>query len=274
VHPVIVGRSFRVQAQAITDLGVVREFNEDHFGSFPAEGLYLVADGMGGHGLLVADGGGFQSPGGLASRLAVDAVFAFFKETAANPANPWPFKMDRARSYEENRLSIGVRLACRLIVKKAEDDKRWWGMGTTIAALSVTGARAQIAHVGDCRVYRLRGGALEPLTRDHSLFNEYLAGRLVLTEEQAATMPKEVLMRNLGTTDDVAVDVRTEEISEGDLYLLSTDGLHAQIEDREIAGILLEHPALDVAVQKLVDAANQRGGHDNVTALLVRFTAR
>jgi serine/threonine protein phosphatase PrpC len=262
-HPVPMVQAFRAEAHAITDAGPVRQHNEDHFGSFPEEGLYLVADGMGGH-----------SSGEPASRLAVDQMGAFFKETARDPASPWSFKMDRTRSYEENRLCTAMRVANRCIVQKGQEDRSWRGMGTTIAAVSVTGGEAQIAHVGDSRVYRLRGGALEPLTRDHTLINDYRTLKSDLTAEEIAELPQNVITRAVGMKDELAVDVRTEEIQEGDLYLVSTDGLHGALEDQEIAGILCAHAALDVAVRQLIQTAIQRGTSDNVTALLLRLTAR
>src|SRR6185503_1369539 len=148
-------RIVRSEAHGITDVGRRRYHNEDHFGSFPEEGLYIVADGMGG-----------MSDGHRAAQLAVEVVREFFRETAADPDRPWPFKMERTRSYEENRLATGVRAANRRIFEDAQNNVAWRGMGSTIVAASVTGDHVQIAHVGDSRVYRLRGGEIESLTRD------------------------------------------------------------------------------------------------------------
>jgi serine/threonine protein phosphatase PrpC len=255
-------RTLRAEAQAITDVGHMREHNEDFFGSFPEEDLYVVADGMGGH-----------SSGDRASKLAVDMLRDFFHETRRDPAKPWPFKMDRARTYEENRLSTGIRIANRRIFDDAEKNIHYRGMGTTIVALSVTGDRAQIAHVGDSRVYRLRDSALELLTRDHSLINDYLRAKPDLTEEELAELPKNVITRALGMRDDLEVEVRSEELRTGDLYLLCTDGLHGLVEDKEIAGLLRASPALPELTRKLMEAALNGGGTDNVTLILVRLSA-
>jgi PPM family protein phosphatase len=251
--------TLRAEAQAITDVGHLREHNEDFFGSFPEEGLYVVADGMGGH-----------SSGDRASKLAVDMLRDFFKETKRDPNKVWPFKMDRGRSYEENRLITGVRIGNRRIFDDGEKNLSYRGMGTTIVALTVAGDRAQIAHVGDSRVYRFRNGDLELLTRDHSLINDYRRAKPELTEEELAEIPKNVITRALGMRDDLDVEIRTEELRAGDVYLLCTDGLHGLVEDREIAGVLRGNPPLDAATKQLLDAALRSGGTDNVTLILLR----
>jgi protein phosphatase len=181
--------------------------------------------------------------------------------------------MERGKSYEENRLSTGIRIGNRRIFDDAEKNARYRGMGTTVVALSVAGDHAQIAHVGDSRASRLRDGALELLTRDHSLINDYRRVKPELTEEELAEIPKNVITRALGMRGDLEVDVRTEELRAGDLYLLCTDGLHGLVEDGEIERLLVASPTLLEAERKLVEAALDGGGTDNVTLLLVRLSA-
>jgi len=248
VHPSVMTATLRAEAQAITDVGHMREHNEDFFGSFPEEGLYVVADGMGGH-----------SSGDRASKLAVEILRDFFRETKRDPAKAWPFKMDRGRSYEENRLSTGVRIGNRRIFDDGEKNRMYRGMGTTIVALAVTGDKAQIAHVGDSRVYRFREGAIEQLTRDHSLINDYRRVKPQLTEEELAELPKNVITRALGMRDDLEVDVRSEPLQAGVVYLLCSVGLHGLVADEDMAAILRESEALDEAKQRLLASKYPHG---------------
>jgi len=256
----------RIQHAEKTDVGMRRENNEDNYLVLPEQNLFAVFDGMGGY-----------AAGEVASAIAANEVKEFFRLTAVDEEATWPFKAERDRSYDENRLLTGVKLANARILEAGEEDggaKR--NMGTTAAVVHFierngTGPKALVAHVGDSRVYLFRDGALQRITVDHSLVEEYLRlGKL--TEEQAKNFPqKNIILRALGQQKVVDVELRAVDPRAGDVFLLCSDGLSGMISDDIIQGILASTPALDAAVKKLVDAANEAGGTDNVTVVLARY---
>jgi protein phosphatase len=250
----------RIEAAGETNVGRKRNHNEDNFAILAEYGLFLVADGMGGH-----------ACGEVASKMAIETIAEFFKETAEDPDKTWPYKLDRGRGYEENRFIMGVKLANLRIHEAAASDRKKKGMGTTFAGLFVLDSGSYVAHVGDSRVYRFRGGQLEQLTDDHSLLNEYVKmGRLSPAEIEAFPH-KNVIMRALGMKETVKVDTRLEEPQLGDVLLVCSDGLSGPVKDEEIAAILAAHEGIEEAAAKLIEAANRNGGPDNVTVVLVRW---
>ena len=146
-----------------TNVGMKRNHNEDFFSVFEDESLYIVADGMGGH-----------ASGEVASKMAVETLREFFSATSADPEVTWPYKMDRSRGYEENRLITGVKLANLRIYEAAQREPKYRGMGTTVCVLFFVDGGAYIGHVGDSRVYRIRGPKMTQVTEDHSLLNDYI----------------------------------------------------------------------------------------------------
>ncbi len=239
-----------------------RGHNEDNFGLAETQGLYVVADGMGGH-----------ASGEVASKMAVDVMVDFFEATEADPERTWPFKMDRSRGYEENRLVTAVKLANLRIFESAQRDPRQRGMGTTLVSIFTVEDGVYVAHVGDSRVYRVREGVLEMLTEDHSLLNDYIKMKK-LTEEEIANFPhKNVIVRALGMKDAVKVDTRFEASRVGDTYLLCSDGLSGPVTDDQILAIMTSAPDLKTAASNLIAAANANGGPDNVTVVLARWVA-
>ncbi len=249
----------KLRAEGLTDVGRKRKNNEDYFSVEPKLGLYIVADGMGGH-----------ASGEIASRMAVETLRSFFIETERDQDKTWPYKMNKALSYEENRLIVGIKLANKLIYSKAQSDIRLRGMGTTIVAMSTLDDIAYIAHVGDSRVYRLRDDKFEQLTEDHSLLNDYKKLKKLTPEEIENFPHKNVIVRALGMKDTVQVDLRTEELRAGDLFLLCSDGLSGMLSDEEMYNIVREHRKnLKKTCQILVEEANNKGGHDNITVVLV-----
>ena len=250
----------RAVAAGLTDVGLQRDHNEDCFAVVPHHDLFVVADGMGGH-----------QAGDVASKMATEAITEFF-ETVATEDVTWPFSFDPSLSEEENRLVTGVRLANRQIVELGANSPEHQGMGTTIVAslFSPRRGRLYIAHVGDSRAYRIRGGEIEQITRDHSLVNDYLAAMPDMTEEQTNELPKNVITRALGMQEQVAVDVGSFDAQVGDLYLLCSDGLSGMIDDGELCEIAKDADDLVETCRKLVNTANEHGGEDNVTAVLVR----
>jgi len=254
------GSQAHVVAAALTDVGREREHNEDSFALLEDHGLYVVADGMGGH-----------SAGDVASQLATQAVSDFFRQTDHEDAT-WPSGFNVKMTEEENRLTTGIRLANRLVFERSITNQDLRGMGTTVvgATFSKDGRRLAIAHVGDSRAYRVRDEKIEQLTRDHSLVSEILAAMPDLPEEQRAELPKNVVTRALGVQDSVNVDVGSFEVAEGDVYVLCSDGLSGMLTDEEILAILSTSPEPKLACLRLVDAANDHGGEDNVTVIVLR----
>jgi len=250
----------RIEVAGSTHVGMVRPHNEDTYLLLPEENLFVVADGMGGH-----------ASGEIAARAAVEALEAFFRRTSDARAITWPFGVDPARPWPENRLVVGIHEANARVVELAAQDPSRQGMGTTLVSLHVGEGRAWLGWAGDSRAYRLRGGALEQLSEDHSLVNDLVKARR-LTPEQARSFPhRNVVVRALGMKEPLAVDVRSEPAEAGDLFLLCSDGLSSMVDDGRIADVLRRATDLERAAQQLVDAANAAGGLDNVTVVLARI---
>ena len=244
--------------------GLRRTSNEDCYASRPEVGLFVVADGMGGH---VA--------GEVASREAVAAIEAFIEETAGADRNrTWPFPFDPAISLEANRLKAAFRLANRKIAAAIENSIDLRGMATTASALLAGSRTACVAHVGDSRVYMLRDAGLQQLTHDHSWVEEQVRAG-TLTPSAARQHPwRNVVTRALAGGEDPEVDTTELQPQVGDRYLLCSDGLFAVMTDQQIAGILGDRAlSLQEICQRLVDAANAGGGPDNITALVLQCDA-
>jgi len=254
---------FRFEAEGRTGSVMAHGPNEDAFGVFPHLGLFVIADGMGGYGA-----------GDEASRLAVTALEEHFERTRAAREVPSPLPAGASQDRDEERLLAGVLLANRRIFEAGAGDVRKRGLGATIAALSLTGGGAHLAHAGDCRIYLLRGERLQSLTRDHSLVNEYQRYKLDITPEELAQLPRNIVTRALGVGEKPKIELQRVEPTAGDVYLLCTDGLHEVLEEAEILALLRERPAAGAAAEALVARALQRGGMDDITCVLVRLLAR
>lgn len=250
----------RIEWAGSTHVGMRRPQNEDAFLLLPEENLCVVADGMGGH-----------ASGEIASRLAIEAIEAFFRRTSDMRDVTWPFGMDTSRPWPENRLRVGIHQANERIAEFAASDPRYRGMGTTVVSFVVAEGKAWIGWAGDSRAYRFRAGRLEQLSEDHSLVADLIRTRQ-LTPEQAEHFPhKNVVVKALGMREPVSIDVRTEAPLPGDVYLLCSDGLSGMVSDERIAQVLARNSDLDRAAQQLIDAANAAGGIDNVTVALARI---
>ncbi|MDD9941477.1 MAG: Stp1/IreP family PP2C-type Ser/Thr phosphatase [Myxococcales bacterium] len=250
----------QVIAAGKTDVGRKRTHNEDNFALVNEEHLFLVADGMGGH-----------SSGEVASGMAIETMSEFFKATSADPDATWPYKMDKTRGYEENRLVTGIKLANRRIYEASQRENRLHGMGTTIVSLLCVQNQCLIGHVGDSRVYRLRGEVLEQLTEDHSLLNDYIKMKSMSQEEIENFPHKNVIVRALGMKESVKVDALLDMPQPGDTYILCSDGLAGPISDEEIRALALEHQNLEAAAGAMIERANENGGPDNITVVLCRW---
>jgi PPM family protein phosphatase len=248
----------RAVAAGMTDVGLQRDHNEDSLSIVGNDGPFVVADGMGGH-----------RAGDVASRLATEAIAEHFQSNLDNT----PIDRDARFSEEENRLLTSIRTANRRILERSLRSKDLQGMGTTVVcALFVPESnRMVIAHVGDSRGYRLRDGFLTQMTRDHSLFNDYLMAMPDLSEEQRSELPRNVITRALGMQDDIPVDLQSDDVAPGDIYVLCSDGLSGMVEDEDIVAAIAGAGDLGQAARLLVRRANENGGEDNVTALLVRL---
>jgi protein phosphatase len=248
-----------------SDSGLKRTSNEDSYSTRPDVGLFVVADGMGGH---VA--------GEVASRVAVEAIEAFIQETAGADKNrTWPFPFDPSVSLEANRLRAAFRLANRKIASAIADSQDLRGMATTASAVLLGPQGASVAHVGDSRVYVLRSGRLEQITHDHSWVEEQVRAG-TLTPTAARQHPwRNVVTRALSGGEDPEVDVTEVVPRTGERYLLCSDGLFTVVPDRQIAELLGDMQApLDAIAGALVAAANEAGGPDNITALILQIDAR
>jgi protein phosphatase len=250
----------RIEVAGETNVGMKRNHNEDNFSIIEDAGLYIVADGMGGH-----------ASGEVASKMAVDALREFFSATANDPERTWPYKMDRSKGYEENRLITGIKLANLRIYESAQRDARQRGMGTTIVTMFAVEDGVYVAHVGDSRVYRIREGKIEQLTEDHSLLNDYIKMKRLTAEEIANFPHKNVIVRALGMKDTVKVDTRFEQPRANDLYLLCSDGLSGPVTDPEMLDITATSQDLKGAATQLIQKANEAGGPDNITVVLARW---
>jgi protein phosphatase len=232
--------------------------NEDALLCDDALGLYVVADGVGGH-----------ARGEVASGEAVDQIHGFVSQGRA-VIDRFAADPEAAEPKEEARrlLESAVQSACYMVFGLAELDPTQRGMSTTISALLVCGGHAVIAQVGDSRIYRMRGGQGVQLTEDHTLVNYKLKRGLIDAEEARTMKGKNVITRAVGHQDYVEVDTGLLSIEPGDRYLLCSDGLHGYLKDGELERFLAGGP-LEVAAGALIDLANARGGRDNITVVVV-----
>jgi protein phosphatase len=251
----------RAVAAGLSDVGLQREHNEDSFVVLKEFDLFVVADGMGGH-----------RAGDVASRIATETISEFFR-TTANEDITWPFHFDTNLSEEENRLLTGIRVANRQIFERSTRSRECHGMGTTVvgAMFSPKKRRMYIGHVGDSRCYRVRSGQIQLLTRDHSLINDYLLAMPDLTDEQKSELPKNVITRALGMQDHVVVDLQHDDPVTEDVYVLCSDGLSGMVSDEDIQQIIGATADVREACRRLIHRANERGGEDNITAILIKI---
>ena len=238
----------RIEAASRTDVGLVRERNEDAYGELSFDGgrLFVVADGMGGH-----------AGGETASRLAVEAVQEVF---------------ERASGESGRRLHEAMEAANLRVHEASHRDPSLAGMGTTGVALVIDADAAWVANVGDSRVYRLRDSELVQLTRDHSVVAE-MVRRGVLTADQALIHPRRnEVLRSLGTSPDVEVDVDRVDVAAGDVFVLCSDGLSGVVDDAAIAAFLDDASPSEASLE-LVEAAIGQGAPDNVTVQVVKVAS-
>lgn len=240
-----------------TDVGKKREKNEDSLLVLDSLGLFMVADGMGGH-----------LGGECASRLAVKTVAEAMGQFKTDPEAIVPAEVRFDLSDAGEQLKHSLKLASHRIYEEASRNPNLRGMGTTAVALLVREGKGFIAHVGDSRAYLVRKGEIRQLTVDHSLVAEQLRAGFITEEELKTHKFKNIITRSVGFQNEVEIDLHVRDLEEGDRFLLCSDGLTNLVEEDEILKAVSKNPP-KTACQKLVELANKKGGDDNVTVVVV-----
>lgn len=242
----------------LTDVGRKRTHNEDSYLIDDEIQLYVVADGMGGH-----------AGGGTASRIAVETVDKELRTARQSQNGAFESPTPLQESALPEMLRQAVEKACLQIFSAAQIDPRLAGMGTTVIALLLRGDHAFFAHVGDSRAYLIRGDLIQQISEDHSLVNEQIKAGMITPEEAKHSRYKNIITRSVGFEEEVQVDVMGLVSEPGDMFVLCSDGLANMLEDKELLDIMRAGP-VDQSPKKLVDLANERGGDDNITVIVVQ----
>ncbi|HDZ24052.1 MAG TPA: serine/threonine-protein phosphatase [Desulfobacteraceae bacterium] len=249
-----------IRASGITDVGLKREGNEDCFSTDDTLGLYVVADGMGGH-----------LAGEVASKVAVELInksFRHWMESGLEEEEVFGIP-DQTLTKRGNYILGSIRLANRVVHEMAEMHDEYHGMGTTIAVLAVFQGQIIAANVGDSRIYMLRNGHLERLSKDHTIVSEQVEMGIMDPKDAETSPLKHVLTKNLGSAEFVTAEVFEFEPADGDRFLLCTDGLTDLVNDEEILQMIQAEESPEVFCRNCVDEALKRGGHDNTTVVSV-----
>ena len=251
----------KVSFAAKTDLGLKRKINEDSYFADPKLGLFMVLDGIGGH-----------RAGEVASNLGVntikDNVIRHLKAKKTKIVGEYKHEFSR----EANILRNSLILANKVIYETAHSKAEYYGMGTTAASLLIGRKTVAIAHVGDSRIYLIRGHSIERLTEDHSLVMEQIKKGIISKEEAEKSGMKNIITRALGADESVNPTIDELIPLPDDLFLISSDGLTDLVNDEEILETIWENRGfLDRSCQSLIDKANERGGKDNITTILLNF---
>lgn len=245
----------KLSVGAQTDVGLVRQNNEDNFFIAPEMGLLVVADGMGGH-----------ASGEVASKMAIDVIRDYFNGVSSGREKLIGRYQDEF-SRATNRIASAMRLANMAVYEAAKNFPQWQGMGTTLAGVFIEDNRLSIAHVGDSRVYLIRAGEIEQLTDDHSLVYEQVKRDLITKEEAEKSEMKNILTRAIGTVPEVDVDIDEMSITGDDILVLCTDGLSGMVLDDQILSVVMATRDPNAACDNLIRIANENGGRDNVTVI-------
>lgn len=234
-----------------TDKGRVRENNEDYF--HMQDGLFIVADGMGGH-----------KAGEVASKLSVEIFLKSFNAHADKKSG-----LDN-RSIKKKLLD-SVRIANKEVFRQSISSTRYYGMGTTFTACFINADTAHIVHIGDSRTYLYRNNTLELLTSDHNFVGEMFRRGEISYEETFSHPKRNYLTNVLGIADDVTPDYMSLELPGKDMLLLCSDGLNSMLRDEQISRLLKKFPDPGTAVNRLIEYANKKGGEDNITIIIIKF---
>jgi protein phosphatase len=255
------GSRLKAVSAGLTDVGRKRNHNEDSYLIDEELQLYVVADGMGGH-----------AGGGTASRIAVETIDQQMRGAKKAPEDPFGGETPLQDSPLPEFLRGAVERACAEIFKAAQEDPRLAGMGTTVITLCIKGENALFAHVGDSRAYLVRGDLIQQVSEDHSLVNEQIKAGMITPEEAKHSRYKNIITRSVGFEEEVQVDIMGLVTEVGDTFVLCSDGLANMLEDRELLETVRKTKLPDIP-KKLVDMANDRGGDDNITVIVVQAQA-
>ena len=249
---------FNFTIGAATDVGQVRTLNEDRFTVDLDLGLFVVADGVGG-----------QNAGEVASNMAIEIISSHVNGAQNCEPEQHPEQHKGEFSQQTNQILNGIRMANIAIYEKGLHNSQQRGMATTVSSVRIHGNIMTLAHVGDSRIYRVRGGCLERLTIDHSLLEEQLKHGISF-EEANSSIYKNALLRALGAEETIQIDADEDVLLDRDWLLLCTDGLSNMVDEEEIARVVCSSENdPQGACKKLVELANQNGGKDNITVVLV-----
>jgi protein phosphatase len=249
-----------IDVGARTDVGRVRDNNEDAYRIEPSLGLFVISDGMGG-----------EAHGEIASHLAVETIVEHCQASLEDPATTSYGESRPELSPRTNRLAGAVFLANRRIYELGERNIEQRGMGATVVAAWIEGQHLSLAHVGDSRAYLLRAAVLEQLTADHSLVAEQVRQGLITPQQAENSELQNVLTRALGPHEEIGIDAGEHTLMPGDTVLLCTDGVSRMVTDEEIASTLMTSMSAQQAADRLIELANENGGVDNSTAIVIRI---
>ena len=250
-----------IRAVGVTDVGCVRKHNEDSLLADSALGLFVVADGLGGH-----------AAGEVASQIVVETVGRVVGETLEKDRT-WPMEYDPSLSYDGNRLKVALLLSDQAIAEDIRRNPERETMGSTVVAGLFHGSKVTLAHVGDSRAYILGPDGIRQVTRDHSWVAEQVANG-ILTPSEARVHPfRNVITQALGNGGDLDVEVQEFDLSKTERLLLCSDGLSGMIGDKQIWDIVEQSGDIQTAVESLISIAREHGGEDNITAILVGWEA-
>lgn len=252
----------QIVSAGATDVGRTRSNNEDCHRIIGSVNLFVLSDGMGG-----------EAHGEIASALAVESVVKHCLDSIKNPAAPFYGNAQPAWTTGTKRLASAVFLANRNIFQSAAEHPEQEGMGATLTAAWIQDSVLSVAHVGDSRAYLLRNGALQQLTSDHSLVAEQVRRGILTSSEAERSEMQSVLIRALGSQKEVEVDAEEHTLLPRDILLLCSDGLTRMVTEPEIAGTLQAETDPAKAAQRLIDLANESGGADNITVIVVRINS-
>jgi len=250
-----------IEAFGATDVGRRRKLNEDSLLVDPDVRLYVVCDGMGGH-----------NAGEVASQMAVEGLAAFIQKSHQEKEITWPYGLDANLSFAGNRLKTAIKIANRKVFKAADSREDYTGMGTTVVAALVSEDNVlTVGSAGDSRCYLLRGGTLTQLTLDDSWVSAAWAEGILTSEEIERHPLKNVITKAVGAKETIDLGIIEHKLYPGDLGLICSDGLHSMINDEAIRATLGDGKGelADLTIG-LIEAANEAGGRDNVTVVLLR----
>jgi protein phosphatase len=250
-----------LEAYGQTDVGRRRKLNEDNYVVDDETHLYGVCDGMGGH-----------NAGEVASRMAIETLESFIQKSHREKEITWPYGLDVNLSFDGNRLKTALQLANKRVFKAADNREDYTGMGTTAVAALVSDDVMTLGSAGDSRVYLVRDGQLTQLTKDDSWVTSAWAEGILSSEEIERHPLRNVITKAIGAKETIEIDVLEHKLQNGDVVFLCSDGLHAMVPDEQILKLLTPLPAtLQEATQRLIDSANEAGGKDNISVVMLRY---